>query len=1666
MAYCSTTKPFIMKNVGKIFPLFAILFTFQQIVSAQTTKQANDWIDVTKTYYKIKVAKNGVYRVTQEQLAKAGFPSSARGVDLKLINVGVEKPIFVSDNGPFDGQDFIEFYGEAHTIGVDSFLYADWQTELFNPRYSISTDTNTYFLTIYTETSNARVITVNTDYNAVTTTPSAFCFFEESLVYKDFHYKIQQFDIIQSTYEGSEGFGGAIVPVSSTILKSTGFQPGIKPVLRFRIGKNGFNGRLEVRWNDRTLDTFDIFDKSNTVKAYTLENSYIESSNVLSIKNILNTQDRHRVAFATLTYPHSFDFGSTGQLQFSMSSSIAKRLLSIKKGAGTGFAYDISRNIRYSTGIKNGATQLLINGANAITYYFIPEINDSVAAITKFVPKSFNDNNASYLILSDPILQGSTNAVDQYKAYRSSADGGSFKTEIVDINDLYDHFAYGAAFHPIAIKNFVAYTEENWASLTHMMVLGKGLEYQYMRKTNDVINQKYKNFFVPTYGYPGSDILMVSSKNSHIPSVAIGRLAARTDKDILDYLDKVKSYENAPRAPQTVEDKLWMKNVLHLGGGKNVGEQSAIKSGLESFGKILVDTTFGANLSSYYKNSFDAVQFVVNQEINDKMNNGISILNFFGHSAAASWDFSLQKPSEFKNTDRYPFITSFGCYSGNLHAPSTGISELFVIQPQKAAIGFYASTGTAFIGSLADYGRKFYITATQTHTGKSVGECMKIVAENAGNVMDSNFALYSQLTYHGDPAIKLYIDDEPDYTFDYASIKTEPNAIQTATAEIKIKVNMANIGLHQKDSVDVVFYHQLPSGKNQDTIRLRIASLGAITPIEVKLTNPGLASLGRNVLYGVIDNNNQIAEGPIPDAESNNEIISTAGTKGFEFFISDNIASPIFPPNYGMINTTDHFILKASTPAAPLAETKYLIELDTTRYFNSPSLERTSITSIGGYLEYKPLQSARADQVYYWRISPDSLPNSTYKWSNSSFAMIPSEAEGWNQSHFFQFMDDEFKDLALSEETDRNFEFGRDAFFVNVKNKYWDPSDMPGYSRNNITFGSVRPWNYMSSGLAFVVFDPIKDYLRNAAGGLYGSSNPTSSSTAVYPFETNSVDKRKDVVNFLNTVLKDNQIVCMFSIVKDETSDLKIEEWEGDKAIYGTTLFEALELRGATRIKEMQTLGTVPYIFQFEVDKDSFIVLDETIALAKNEVINSEVVFDGLFKNNGNIKSTIIGPAKSWGDLKFNIIDKVDLNEKGWLNVIGVKENGQEKTLDSLLTQNKSLSNISTNDYPYLKIKQFNQDSFALTSAQLDYWRVSYIGLPDAAISVSNESFPKVTKIPQGEKLKIAYQIKNTSSVAMDSILVKYTIIDSNNKTIDTKKRLAKLPVNGIINDNFEWTIGLSFSGKMTVIIEINPDQDQPELYTFNNRIQYSFEIAGDDRNPNLLVYFDGIQILDGDIVSPKPEIKISLKDDNPNFPITDAESFQLSIDTGFNQLKIIPMSSPQIKFIPATSSTGEAQIIYSPSLKDGDYTLIVQGKDASGNLSGLNPKTVNFRVITEQTVTDVLNYPNPFSTSTEFVFTLTGEDVPNQVSISIMTLSGKVVKEITKEELGPLRIGVNRTPYKWNGTDEYGEKLANGVYFYRVNFRDTAGQTVKKRDEDKLSTYFKHGIGKLVIMR
>ena len=149
------------------------------------------------------------------------------------------------------------------------------------------------------------------------------------------------------------------------------------------------------------------------------------------------------------------------------------------------------------------------------------------------------------------------------------------------------------------------------------------------------------------------------------------------------------------------------------------------------------------------------------------------------------------------------------------------------------------------------------------------------------------------------------------------------------------------------------------------------------------------------------------------------------------------------------------------------------------------------------------------------------------------------------------------------------------------------------------------------------------------------------------------------------------------------------------------------------------------------------------------------------------------------------------------------------------------------------------------------------------------------------------------------------------------------------------------------------------------------------------------------------------------------------------------------------------------------ESALIVSGKDVSGNAAGaLNYRTV-FTVINKPMISELLNYPNPFTTSTAFVFTLTGSQIPQSMRIQILTITGKVVREITKEELGAIHIGRNITDFKWDGTDMYGQKLANGVYIYRV-ITNLNGKSFEKykAEGDDTNKYFNKGYGKMYLMR
>jgi hypothetical protein len=317
---------------------------------------------------------------------------------------------------------------------------------------------------------------------------------------------------------------------------------------------------------------------------------------------------------------------------------------------------------------------------------------------------------------------------------------------------------------------------------------------------------------------------------------------------------------------------------------------------------------------------------------------------------------------------------------------------------------------------------------------------------------------------------------------------------------------------------------------------------------------------------------------------------------------------------------------------------------------------------------------------------------------------------------------------------------------------------------------------------------------------------------------------------------------------------------------------------------------------------------------------------------------------------------------------------------------------------------------------------------------------------------------------------VRYRIRKQNNEEITVMKRYAPLKGGQRYRIDFEYPTK-ELAGMNEFTVEINADREQTEKYYFNNTGIRRFFVRQDNRNPVLDVTFDGIHIMDGDIINPRPAIRIMVRDDNKFLLLDDIGIFrQLTLISPSGKVTDVPLlNNGEIEFVAAQSiSDNRAFLNFSPEfLEDGEYRMIVQTSDVSGNMSGKIEYRISFQVILKEQISDVYNYPNPFSTRTRFVFTLTGIDVPEDIVIRIMTLSGKIVRELTSIDLGTFRIGQNITEKYWDGTDEFGSMLANGVYLYKVTAVNSAGDKFEKMEtRSDTARFFKEGFGKLVILR
>ena len=118
--------------------------------------------------------------------------------------------------------------------------------------------------------------------------------------------------------------------------------------------------------------------------------------------------------------------------------------------------------------------------------------------------------------------------------------------------------------------------------------------------------------------------------------------------------------------------------------------------------------------------------------------------------------------------------------------------------------------------------------------------------------------------------------------------------------------------------------------------------------------------------------------------------------------------------------------------------------------------------------------------------------------------------------------------------------------------------------------------------------------------------------------------------------------------------------------------------------------------------------------------------------------------------------------------------------------------------------------------------------------------------------------------------------------------------------------------------------------------------------------------------------------------------------------------------------------------LDPGDYTIEMRAFDIYNNPTEVSTDFV-VAESADLALKRVLNYPNPFTTYTEFQFEHNRANQNLEVQVQIFTVSGKLVKTINQEINS---LGNRVTGIKWDGLDDYGDKIGKGVYIYRLKVR------------------------------
>jgi len=1639
---------------SKIFLVILSLFA----VNAQA-QMGNEWINFGQSYFKIPVAKDGIYKLTYLDLQTAGFPVGTTDPNkIQLFHRGIEQALYVdgASDGQFNPVDFIEFYGRKNDGTLDSELY---RPSFAQPHayYNLYSDTTSYFLTVGTSNGKRMVDFFEINSSAI---PKETYHIDEKLKILTSDYSSGIFygaDAQNTFFDVGEGWTDTQITtglsrdytftnVSLAVTSSP--PPQLEMVM---VGRGNIPHAVEVYVGNsfRLINTISFSGYSATTFSQAIDWTDVAADGTLVVRikvvGVGGAPDRISVSYLRLNYAQQTDAqGSTEKVFMLNANPSDKSYLEISNAVSNTRLFDITNP---SSVARIGTT--LTATLNAV----IPSTNTrrkiiatSIFTVPAVKPVSFRQiihSQHNYIIISHPTLRkaggGYADPVLAYAAYRASDEGGKYDTLVVNIQQLYDQFSYGEQT-PVSIFRLMKFLAASNLP-RYLFLIGKGLELNYSYYRNPNSYPVYKDF-VPSAGMPASDMNFTAglSGTTFEPAVPTGRITATNSSQVAAYLNKIKEMEAIPY------DAMWRKDILHLSGGIEAGEPQRFRSYMDDFKVIAEDYHLGGQVASISKNSTDITLINIAEEVNK----GLGLVTFFGHSSASTLDFDIGYVSDpvlgYNNPKKYPILLMNGCEAGASFIPYFLFGEDWVLAANKGATGFIAHSFYGLESNLKKYADIFYEVGygDSVFINKGIGDIQKEVAKRfiqGSSASPENTSQVQQMILLGDPAVKLFGAPKPDLEINSNNLIIESldgSEVTALTESFAVKMIVRNFGTAKNETMrveverllndgSVLLYDSLyPTPKYADTLALIIR------------TGRENGS-GNNAFTITLDPDNIIDE-----LRKDNNVAT------YQLVVPLNGTKNLYPQKFAIVHSASPSLSFQTTDLLS-GERDFLVELDTLNTFDSPLKKQFTVK--GNVLGRQAVDLLSLDSLaYYWRtklINP--LAGESEAWTESSFTYINNGSEGWAQVHFPQYIENQGEGLE-KDATLRRLNFKETITAIDIKT-FGGSAGKPNDSVS-VKIGGAEYNLYTQSGGGFgcrnntinlIAFDKKStvpyvgvyfkwyEILYTYGGRRLVCGREPFVINSFTPSEL-STGNNDDIIKYVDNILVGDSVV-LYSMgdagysawpaaAKNKLGELGISVAQIDDLLPGEPVVifarKGLAPGSATILK---TSGPQP----------------EQQKLVVNKTITGRYL-------SGEMKSTLIGPAQQWQSF-IGQPSEIEASDIAYFDIHGITLDGDDQLLFSHVSYGMDLSSVSADDYPYLKIVFYAEDNINLTAAQLKKWLVTYTPVPEGLLIYNGITSQEI--ISEGEEWKSTYGFMNISETTFaDSLTVRYEVFNQSTRNSNLEVFKIKQPAPGDTT-LFDVTFNSSNQTGLNDVNVLTFTSFKPELYYDNNVIELRehLNVQIDNFDPVMDVTIDGRRVLNNDFVFSNPFILVKVWDENRNSLITDISTVQIFLtypcDVENCPVTQIDLSSDDVKWYPATNES-DFRIEFKPTnLPDGKYTLRVLATDAKGNESGAIPYLVDFIVKNETTVVISDPYPNPFAARTYLNITVSGNTLPDQYQFEIFDLNGKLLREFQQDEMPPIFIGTNII--SWSGTDDYGNEMVNGMYLFKLSL-SIDGNQIEKR--------------------